>query len=163
SAGRVPSWPAFNVWYPLSVVGPMARTVRDVALQLVATAGPDSRVPISIEEPASIFAQPLERSLQGIRIAWSRDFVGLPVEPSVTRVLDAQRHVFEELGMIVEDADPDLSGADEVFKVLRAHHFALSYGPLLKSGRAHMKDTVVWNIEQGLQLTGPQIGRAERE
>ena len=64
SAGRVPSWPVFNAWYPLSVVGPMARTVRDLALQLAATAGPDPRAPISIAEPGATFAQPLAARLQ---------------------------------------------------------------------------------------------------
>jgi amidase len=161
SAGRVPSWPVYNAWYPLSVVGPMARTVQDLALQLTAIAGPDPRAPISIAEPGSVFAQPLERDFKGMRLAWSRDLGGLPVDPKVTAVLEAQRQVFEDLGMIVEDAQPDLAGADEVFKVLRAYNFELSYGTLLAAKRDQMKDTVVWNIEQGAQLTGPQIGRAE--
>ena len=161
SAGRVPSWPAFDAWYPLSVVGPMARTVRDLVLQLQAIAGPDARAPLSIEEPAAVFARPLERDFRGVRMAWSRDLGGVPVDPRVTAVLDAQRGVFEALGMIVEDADPDLSGADEVFKTLRAHHFELSYGRLLETNRHQLKDTVIWNIEQGRRLTGPDVGRAE--
>jgi len=163
SAGRVPSWPAYNAWYSLAVLGPMARTVQDLALQLTAIAGPDARAPISIAEPGSIFAQPLEREFKGVHLAWSRDLGGLPVQPEVTAVLERQRHVFEDLGMIVEEAQPDLAEADEVFKVLRAYHFELSYGPLLDSGRAQMKDTVVWNIEQGLALSGPQVARAERK
>ena len=162
SAGRVPSWPAFNAWYSLSVVGPMARTVRDLALQLAATAGPDPRAPISIAEPGATFARPLQRDFKGMRLAWSQDLGGLPVDARVTAVLEAQRPVFEDLGMIVEDAQPDFADADQVFKVLRAYNFALSYGTLLESKREQMKDTVVWNIEQGVQLTGPEIGRAER-
>ena len=163
SAGRVPSWPAYNAWYSLAVLGPMARTVQDLALQLAAMAGPDPRAPISIAEPGSTFARPLEREFKGVRLAWSRDLGGLPVQPEVTAVLERQRQTFEDLGMIVEEAQPDLADADEVFKVLRAHHFELSYGALLDSGRAHMKDTVVWNIEQGIALSGPQIARAERK
>jgi len=162
SAGRVPSWPVYSAWFPLSVVGPMARTVRDLALQLSAIAGPDPRAPISIAEPGAIFARPLERDFNGLRIAWSRDLGGLAVDPRVTAVLEGQRRVFEELGMIVEEAQPDFADADEVFKVLRAYNFELSYGSLLESKRAQMKDTVVWNIEEGVRLTGPQIGRAER-
>jgi amidase len=162
STGRVPSWPVYNAWYPLSVVGPMARTVQDLALQLAAIAGPDPRAPISIAEPASVFARSLERDFKGMRLAWSRDLGGLPVHPAVTAVLEAQRHVFEDLGMVVEEAQPDFAGADEVFKVLRAYLFELSYGALLAAKRDQMKDTVVWNIEQGSRLTGSQIGRAER-
>ncbi|HUI60581.1 MAG TPA: amidase family protein, partial [Steroidobacteraceae bacterium] len=159
--GRVPSWPVFDAWNPLSVVGPMARTVRDLALQLQAIAGPDARAPLSIAEPGSVFARPLERDWRGVRLAWSRDLGGLPVDPRVTAVLDAQRAVFEGLGMIVEETQPDFRDADEVFKTLRAHQFELSYGALLKSNREKLKDTVIWNIEEGQRLTGSDVGRAQ--
>src|SRR3954449_11381280 len=49
--GRVPTWPTPLGWSTLSVQGPMGRTVGDVALQLSALAGPDLRVPISLETP----------------------------------------------------------------------------------------------------------------
>ena len=34
---------------------------------------------------------------------------------------------------------------------------------MFESQREQMKDTVVWNIERGHRLTGPEIGRAERK
>jgi amidase len=74
-----------------------------------------------------------------------------------------QRRVFESLGCVLDDAEPDFTDADEVFKVWRAWRFELAYGELLKTHRHLMKDTVIWNIEAGMQLTGPQIGRAERQ
>jgi amidase len=161
SPGRVPTWPDVAP-SPLSVEGPMARTVQDAALMLSAMAGPDGRSPISVEEPGSVFARSLERDFGGARVAWSRDLGGLPVDPRVTAVLDGQRRVFEDLGCVVEEAEPDFAGADEVFKVLRAWRFELAYGELLEEHRHEMKDTVVWNIEEGRRLTGPQVGRAER-
>jgi amidase len=42
------------------------------------------------------------------------------VDGAVTDVLEGQRHVFEELGCLVEEAEPNFRDADEVFKVLRA-------------------------------------------
>ncbi|MBW2307875.1 MAG: amidase [Deltaproteobacteria bacterium] len=161
SPGRVPVWPNPVAWFPISVQGPMARTVQDTALMLSVIAGPDSRSPISIAEPGSLFARPLERHYEGVRIAWSNDLGGLPVDPRVTAVLEGQRHVFEDLGCIVEEGEPDFIDADEIFKVWRAWRFELRYGGLLKTHRGLMKDTVIWNTEQGLKLTGPQIGRAE--
>lgn len=163
SPGRVPIWPAQDLWSPLNVVGPMARTVADTALMLSAIAGPDPRAPLSIVEPGARFAGSLERAFKGLRLAWSRDLGGLPVDPRVTAALDAQRHVFEALGCAVEDADPDWSGADEAFKAWRAWHFELGLGELLDSHRDQLKDTVIWNIEAGRQLTGPQLGAAERQ
>ena len=161
STGRVPNWPSFSAWFPLSVVGPMARTVQDVALMLSAIAGPDARSPISLPEPGLAFARPLARAFKGTRIAWSADLGGLPVQPEVTEVLSAQRRTFADLGCVVEDATPDLRDADEIFRVMRAWHFELSYGQLLKSRRSEMKDTVIWNIEEGASLTGSQVGAAE--
>ncbi len=162
SPGRVPRWPTQAPWSPLSVDGPLARTVRDVATLLTAIAGPDARDPLSIAEPGNVFARPLARDFHGVRVAWSRDLGGLPIDPRVSRVIDAQRGTFEALGLQVEDADPDLSEADEVFKTLRAWQFELNHGELLDAHRNRMKETVVWNIEAGRQLSGPQIGRAER-
>ncbi|HEX5690364.1 MAG TPA: amidase [Roseiflexaceae bacterium] len=162
SPGRVPSWPKASLWSPLSVDGPLARTVADVALMLSAIAGPDSRVPLSIAEPGARFAAPLERDFTGIRLAWSRNLGGLPVDSRVTAAIDAQRHAFEALGCVVDDAEPDWSGADEVFKVFRALSYEIGLGPLLDSHRHQLKDTVIWNIEAGRQLTGPQIAVAER-
>jgi amidase len=163
SPGRVPSWPDLTPWLSLTVDGPMARTVEDTALMLSAIAGPDPRCPGSIPEPGTLFLRPLERDFGGVRVAWSRDLGGLPVDPGVTAVLEEHRSVFESLGCAVEEAVPDFAGADEVFKVLRAWRYELAYGELLEDHREEMKDTVVWNIEEGKRLSGPQIGRAERE
>lgn len=160
--GRVPDWPSQNLWQPLSVLGPMARTAGDVALALSAIAGPDPRAPLSISEPGAQFAQPLDRDFRGVRVAWSRDLGGLPVDPQVTAALDAQRAAFEALGCAVEEATPDFSGADEVFKVFRALSYELGLGELLDQHRDQLKDTVIWNIEAGRALTGPQLAAAER-
>ncbi|WP_322510870.1 amidase [Chloroflexus sp.] len=162
SPGRVPVWPDPTPYLPFAIDGPMARTVSDIALILQAIAGPDPRAPLSISEPASIFAQPLERDLRGVRIAWSPDLGGLPVDPRVSVVIAAQRSIFEQLGCVVEEATPDLSDADEIFQVMRAFRYELTLGDLLDRERPRIKDTVVWNIEAGRALSGPQVGHAMR-
>jgi amidase len=157
---RVPYYPADDAWQSLSVIGPLARTVRDAAQLLAAMAGPDARSPGSIAEPGSIFAKPLAREFRKTRVAWSRSLGGLPVDARVSAVLEAQRKTFSDLGCVVEEAEPDLAGADEAFHVLRAIGFVQKYGELVKTHRADMKDTVVWNIEEGLKLSGPRVARA---
>jgi len=158
--GRVPSWPAPNAWNTLSVLGPVARTVEDAAFLLSAMAGPDRRSPVSIAESGSVFLKPLKRSFKKVRIAWSRDLGGLPVDPRVTAVLEKQKKVFRELGGIVEDAEPDFSGATEAFETLRAQGFLQSYGEFYRTRRGDLKDDVAWNVEQGLRSTPEQIARA---
>ncbi len=158
--GRVPYSPANDVWGTLSVIGPIARTVEDTAFLLASMAGPDARSPITITEPGGVFAKPLARDFRKVRVAWSRNLGGLPVDKRVTAVLEKQRAVFESLGCKVEDAEPDLGGADEVFRVLRALSFAQRYAGLLAKHRDKIKDTVIWNIEEGLKLDAARIGAA---
>jgi amidase len=161
SPGRVPVWPAEAGWFPISVQGPMARTVEDAAMMLSAIAGPDPRSPIAISEPGETFARPLQRDFKGTRIAWSRDFGDLPVDPAVTAAIDAQRPAFESLGCEIIDDEPDFSDADEAFKVWRAWRFELKFRDLIQTHRDQLKETIVWNVEEGAKLTGPQISRAE--
>ncbi|MBU2055657.1 MAG: amidase [Proteobacteria bacterium] len=158
--GRVPYYPAVDAWASLSVIGPIARSVGDAAFFFSAMAGPDLRSPISITEPGKRFARSLARDFKKVRIAWSKNLGGLPVEGRVTKVLEAQRKVFVSLGCIVEEAEPDLSGADEAFHVLRAVGFVQKYAELLREHRNQIKETVIWNIEEGLKLDGPRIARA---
>ncbi len=161
--GRVPSWPTFNAWFSLPVVGPMARSVEDVALMLSAIAGPDRRCPISIHETGERFARPLARDMKGVRIAWSRDLDGLPIEREVLETLERALPAFADLGCVVEPATPDLTDADEIFEVLRAWNFDLSHGEWLRTKRSQLKQTVIWNIEEGQRLSGSQVARAERK
>ncbi|QFU93563.1 amidase [Amycolatopsis sp. YIM 10] len=162
SPGRVPSWPDKAPWSPLSTKGPMARTVADTALLLSVLAGEDTRSPTSLAGTGAEFTEPLDRELRGLRVAWTPDFGGLvPVEPAVIDALLPATKVFEDLGATVEQACPDLSGADEVFRTRRAWQLELAYGSLLDQHRERMKPDAVWNIEQGRALTGPDLGRAE--
>src|SRR4249919_2241521 len=161
SPGRVPTWPARLPWSPLSVDGPMARNVADVALLLSAIAGPDARSPIAIGEAGPRFARRLDRDVDGVRVAWWIDLGGVPYDAVVRRVVNEQRAVFESLGCIVEDAEPDFSGADDAFKTLRAVAFAAGYRDLLAPERARLKDTIQWELERAGRLTADDIAKAE--
>ena len=161
SPGRVPIWPSLLGWSSLSVEGPLARTVEDAAFFLSALAGPDARSPISIEEPGSRFAAPLGRDFQGVRVAWWKDLGGLPCEPCVREVINAQRSAFESLGCIVEEAEPDFSGADETFKTLRFWRSYLASLARPKDSTQLVKDTIRWEVECGGKLTGAEVGAAE--
>jgi amidase len=161
TTGRVPSYPHPYPWSNQSELGPMARTASDAAFLLAAMAGPDPRAPTSLTEPGSVFLKSLSRKFKGTKIAWSRDLGGLPVEPAVTKVLEKQRAVFRDLGCSIVDAEPDFSGATEAFETLRALTYLHRGGPLLAEHRDKLKDTVIWNTEQGLKLRAADIARAE--
>ncbi|MCU0870614.1 MAG: amidase [Burkholderiales bacterium] len=162
SPGVVPNWPALDAWFSLGVAGPMARSVADCALMLSAIAGPDPRAPTSLDAPGRRFGRPLARDFTDVRVAWSPRLGDLPVEAAVLDALaPALRHL-ETIGCHVEAADPDLRDADRIFETLRAWIFESTHGALLDQRRDQLKATVIWNIEQGRALGGPDIARAER-
>ena len=166
-AGRVPRYPAALGWFGGSVDGPMARSVADVALVLSALAGPDPRSPLSIAEPGSVFARPLaglgelEAKVKGRRVAWFKDMGGLPFEPELLDVVNRQRKTFESLGFVVEDAEPDFSGADFVFKTLRAWLSFSTHGEQWAKDPGVYKETLRDEIARGGKLTGADIAGAE--
>jgi amidase len=161
--GRVPTWPAALGWSQLSVQGPMGRTVADVALQLSVLAGPDPRVPIALSDDPAAFTAPLPSSLAGLRVAWAPDLGGrVSVDPAITSVLASSVGVFESLGASVEEACPDLSGADEVFGTLRAWLFEANFGEISRRSPEKVKESIRWNAEMGAKLAGPDLARAEQ-
>jgi len=156
--GRVPGDAAS--WSPLSVSGPIARTVADVALFLSAIAGPDAASPLSIQEDAARFGAPLGRDFKGVRIAWWRGLGGIPFEPEIRRVVDGTRKVFEDLGCVVEEAEPDFSGVDEAFPLLRFAANHPRYAPLIRQQPDWVKDTIKFEVAQAERSSGADVGRA---
>jgi amidase len=123
-------------------------------------AGFDPRDPGGYPSDPSVFARPLDRDLKGVRVAWCPDLGGLPLDRRVRSVLEAQRNTFASLGCIVEDACPDLSGAEEVFLTLRLWMSWNGLGSVLEHHRDQMKPEAVWQIESGARFSGSDIARA---
>jgi amidase len=160
TVGLVPTAPTLLPFVGFSVKGPMARSVADVAFLLSAMAGDDPRDPACYPSDPSVFARPLDREFKDMRVAWCPDLGGLPLDHRVRSVLEAQQKTFIDLGCIVEDACPDLSGADDIFLTIRAWNFCHTLGPLLEKHRHEMKPEAVWQIEAGSKLTGDDVAKA---
>ncbi|MFF5204575.1 amidase [Streptosporangium sp. NPDC000396] len=157
--GRVPAPSPSAAWFTLGVPGPMARTVKDLALLMSVVAGFDVASPLSIAESGTVFGGPLEEDLTGLRIAWSPDLGGLPVDTETAKVTADAPAVLAELGAQVERVDLDLSDAEDAFRIYRAWYYALSFGDLPQDG---LGPNVRWNVEQGRGVTGADLARAER-
>ena len=162
SPGRVPNDSYARLgWFTLSVLGPMARNVTDCALLLSVLAGFDRRSPIAIDQPGGQFAQPLGgRSFKGVRVAMIKD-LGLPWERAVKNAIDAQRKVFESLGCIVEEAEPDMRDANECFVAWRHWAFELSLGERVDAHPDKVNSYGHWHVEKGRKLAGPYLSRIE--
>jgi amidase len=165
SYGRVPSAEIEVFFGQLSVAGPMARSVADLAMLLAVMAGPDARAPFSIDEDAAIFTRPLGRNFHETRVAWLGDLGGyLPVEPGVMELCCAALQELEAVGCAIEE--PALGFPPkrmwEAWITLRhwliAGNLRLLYEDPAK--RAQMKPEAVWEVEGGLRLSAQEVYQA---
>jgi amidase len=163
SIGRVAHSPAFKIDRNLTIHGPMARNVEDLALLLDAMSGEHPADPLSLPSLPSSFLSAARSGKRPRRVAWSADLGITPVDPEVAAITRKAACRFAEAGAIVEEAHPDLREAHECFHVLRAFDFAVSKAGLLRSHRDQLKPEVIWNIEEGLKLSVEQLERAEAQ
>ncbi|MFF4739467.1 amidase [Streptomyces sp. NPDC001262] len=159
SIGRVPAWPSPHTHFTLATYGAMARTVGDVALQMQVIARPDDRAVLNA--PVVDFTHPLEGGVAGTRVAWSTTLGGLPVDARITETLAPAVSVLEGLGCHVEEREPDFSGADESFSILRAAYYRQAFKQLHEEWPRDIGEQTTWEIERGLALTIDDLGRAE--
>ncbi|MGF7159414.1 amidase [Rhodoligotrophos appendicifer] len=163
SPGRVATTPGSVIDDTLSVEGPMARNVADVALMLDAMTGAHGRDPRSRTHVGASFAAAAAAKQAPKRVAFSATLGITPVDPEVAGICRRAAHDFVDAGVIVEEAHPDLSEAHECFQTLRALNFAIGLGGLYDSHRSLLKPEVIWNVEQGLKLTSRDIARAQAQ
>nr|WP_309139748.1 amidase family protein [Siccirubricoccus sp. G192] len=166
SPGRVTRGTPNNLFAPLSVLGPMARNVADVALFLDTMAGWDPADPLTYDAPAESYAAAVAgaEAHRPRRIAFTADFNGaLPVDRETRAICAAAVRRFEEAGCVVEEAAPDLGDLQEAFLVLRSQHFVVDRELQLASHRDLIKPDIIWNTERGLRETPSRLAWAERE
>ncbi len=156
SWGRVPERAEGDTFlHMLATNGPMARCPRDLALLLDVMAGPDPARPFCL--PAERFGPPAA-GLRGARIGWLGDWGGaLPMEDGVLACCEGALAGMEAAGAVVEPLAPPF-GFEALWQSwldLRAFANAARLGPLYDdpAQRAALKDTAIWEIEQGRGLT----------
>ncbi|MGA7998566.1 MAG: amidase family protein [Bradyrhizobium sp.] len=163
SIGRVAHTPLATIDRNLTVHGPMARNVEDLALLLDAMSGEHPADPLSLPVLPASFLSAARSGKKPKRVAYSPDLGITPVDPEVAAITKKAAEHLAQAGIIVEEAHPDLREAHECFHVLRAFDFAMTKAALLRTKRDLLKPEVIWNIEEGLKLTVEQIARAEAQ
>lgn len=141
----------------------MARNVEDLALLFDAMCGEEPGDPVSKPRPQKSYLDQCRSGWKPRKVAFSRDLGITPVDPEVAKIVEAAARRFEDAGVIVEEAHPDLSEAHECFQILRALSFATGMKPLLEAHRDKLKPEVIWNIEKGLALTADDIVKADHQ
>jgi amidase len=162
SFGRIPTEGFLSA---PSVVGPMGRTVRDVAMLLSTMAGPDESAPLSIEQDPELFTGPLERDFEGARIGWIGDFDGyLATEPGLLDLCAESFGTFAEIGCAVEPVSGRLpiEQAWETFLLWRSWMVGRNHADLHADAatRALLKPELIFEIEGYQRLTVDDVSRA---
>ena len=164
SPGRVTRGTANNLFSPLSVQGPMARNVRDLALFLDTMAGFCPLDPLTFDAPATSFAEALASRPRRLRIAFTANYGGrVPVDRETRDICAREVRRFEAMGCVVEETFPELGPVEDVFLALRSQHFVVDRELQLQTHRDLIKPDIVWNTEQGLAATPGKLAWAERE
>lgn len=163
SWGRIPAEPLGDAFmHPLATLGPMARSPRDLALMLEVQSGPDPRQPFA--PPIVPLCSALDRPVKGRRIGWLADWGGAyTMEPGILPLSETALKTFGDLGVTVEPVAPPMPAEAlwEAWVGLRAFANVERLGPLYADPvkRAQLKDSAIWEVEQGLALSGQEIQR----
>lgn len=162
SPGRVASGPSEQRFNDLSVEGPMARNVLDVALFLDAMSGWRVEDPVSLPAPPEPFLGVARRKRKPRRVALAIDLGGAtPVDRPTRAIVRQAADRLADAGIEIVEASPDFSGAMECFHVLRGLGYVAGTRALLERHRDKLKPDVIWNVEAGLALTAERIASAQ--
>lgn len=163
SPGLVPVERRSLGWTPISVVGPMGRTVADACLLLAAQAALDDCDPLSYPVDASTFAVPQPRDPGSLRVAFTEDFGVCPVDQPIRRVfrdkIQALRHLFRSCA----EVEFDFREADRCFDVIRAANYAARYREMYEKDPGSLGPNVRANYEMAAAMTLADVAAAHVE
>jgi len=103
--GRVSRYGLVAFASSLDQIGPLARTVDDVALLLQAVAGHDARDSTSVDEPVPDYLATLEEPVAPLRIGVPKEFFAEGLDAEVERLVRDAIGVYERLGATVVEVN----------------------------------------------------------
>ncbi len=141
-------------WSGISVLGPMARTMDDLMLMLDLCQGHDLDDPLSVPSVSGRFKALPEVDLKDLRIGFSEDFGGAPVDPAIRETFRSRLDLLRPHVKVCRPADLDLGDMDRCFDILRAESFCAAFGDGIREDPdgfgAHIKENVA--LGQGMSL-----------
>jgi Asp-tRNA(Asn)/Glu-tRNA(Gln) amidotransferase A subunit family amidase len=153
SPGLVPMDGRQLGWTPISVVGPMGRTVADTRLLFAAQLGVDSRDPLSHPLDPAAAATGRLADLGRLRIAWTTDFGQCPVSSEIRAVMRRRMGAMRHLFRAADEITFDLGEADRCFDVVRAQNFVARYQDSYDRDRDQLGPNIRANYEIGKAMT----------
>ena len=150
-------------WSPISVYGPMARTVPDLGLLLSAIDGTDFADPLTCPVDRRRQAATPSFDLTTLCVAISEDLGFAPVSETIRRTFREAVAQIRDVFSAAEERDPPMRDADQMFAVLRAVEYLAAHSDSYHDNRAALGPNIIANVEQGLQFTALDVARAAAE
>jgi amidase len=140
-------------WTPISVLGPMGRTVADTRLLFAAQLGVDSRDPLSHALDADAAAGARLTDLSGLRVAWTTDFGQCPLGSEIRALMRARMAAMRHLFRAADEITFDLGEADRCFDIVRAQNFLASHQARYDADRNQLGPNIRANVELASAMT----------
>jgi amidase len=153
SPGLVPMDGRQLGWTPISVLGPMGRTVADARLLFAAQLGVDCRDPLSHRLDPEAAATRTAIDLGKLRIAWTTDFGQCPVSTEIRGVMRRRMQSMRHLFRAADEFDFDFGEADRAFDVIRAQNFVVRHVEHYERNRDQLGPNIRSNYEQARAMS----------
>jgi amidase len=166
SFGRVPMWPATDVWInQLGTEGPMARDVASLAMLLQTQSGYSLNAPFSIASCADFTQASSAFSIQKTRLGWLGDLHGhLATEPGVLAQCEQALQRMAQAGAVIAPCDLGMPPAQvwEAWLVWRKALVGSRIAPFMisASNRDKIKPEALWEYDNAQDLKGTELMRA---
>jgi aspartyl-tRNA(Asn)/glutamyl-tRNA(Gln) amidotransferase subunit A len=157
--GRVPAWPLSPMGL-LANIGPMARTVEDLALMLTVIGGRDLRDPYALP-PAGDWREGLEDGIKGLKVAFSPTLGFAKVDPEIAALVAATAKIISEFGAVVEEQDPGFADPVEAFNTLWRSGAARALGAFSPEQRARLDPGLAEIVAVGARYSAVEYLEAD--
>jgi Asp-tRNA(Asn)/Glu-tRNA(Gln) amidotransferase A subunit family amidase len=148
---------------PLSVQGPMGRSLADAALLLSAQVDDDRRDPFARPVDPALKRAPGAADLSSLLVAVSEDLGCAPVDDGIRAVFRSRIEKLAPLFGSCEARDPELGSVHQVFEILRGVNFVAAHKARLEQHRDLLGPNIIDNTERGLTYSLADVAWAHAE
>jgi Asp-tRNA(Asn)/Glu-tRNA(Gln) amidotransferase A subunit family amidase len=131
----------------------MGRSVADVCLLYATQIGLHDMDPLSFPLDPMAYTEPWPVDLGSLRVAYTEDFGGAPVEKGIRQTFRAKLKAMKHLFGRLDEVEVDYGGADRCFDVIRAVAFLSRYRDFYTNKRKLLGPNIIANYEIGAKLT----------
>jgi len=163
SPGMVPVDTRGLGWTPISVLGPMGRSVADTRLLFSCQIGMDDRDPLGFPLDPAAFATARPTDLGRLRVAWTEDFGQCPVSKEYRAIMRERVAAVRHLFRACDEVAFDFGEADRCFDVIRAQGFAARYKATYDKDPSSLGPNVRTNYEMATRMSLADMAWAHSE